>query len=138
MTGPSIVRTTCLVLWLLVAGSAAIHGQFGHPLKGQWSGELTIGTERTRLLLDLQWDGTAVTGTINPGPDASVVRSVTFDYGKVSTWGVTMTAEGRDTAGRAVAISISGTLENLGAARRLLHGTWVQGARSGAFSLTRN
>ena len=40
-----------------------------------------------------------------------------------------MTAEGKDASGKAVAITVDGKLENIGAYFKLFHGTWTQGAR---------
>ena len=37
-----------------------------------------------------------------------------------------------------VAISVDGTLENLGAYTKLFHGTWPQGGQKGDFTVTRN
>ncbi len=112
--------------------------QYGHPLKGQWSGTRTVAGQESRLLLNLDWDGKAITGVINPGPGAATVKSVTFDYSKLSSWGVKMTAEGKDENGQLAPIVIDGTLENLGAYLRHFHGTWTQSGRKGEFSLTRN
>ncbi|HEY6509127.1 MAG TPA: hypothetical protein VIY56_13995 [Vicinamibacterales bacterium] len=118
--------------------SGAAYAQFGHPLKGQWSGEWTSRSQANRLLLTLDWDGKAITGLINPGPNAATVKSVTFDYTNPSAWGVKVTAEGKDASGKVVSISIDGKLENIGAYRRLFHGTWVQDGQKGEFALTRN
>jgi hypothetical protein len=126
------------VLLVALTLSVAAHAQFGHPLKGQWSGEFTSRASVTRLLLNLDWDGKAITGVINPGPNAATVTSVTFDYTNPSSWRVKLTAEGKDAAGKAVAITVDGKLENIGAYRRAFHGTWVQGTQKGEFALTRN
>src|SRR5687767_5686233 len=57
------------VVALLVAGPA--FAQFGHPLKGTWSGEWGPTKEKqTRVLLEFHWDGKEITGRINPGPKA--------------------------------------------------------------------
>ena len=130
-----LVAVVAAVALLAPAGAFA---QFGHPMKGQWSGTRTVAGQESRLLLNLEWDGKAITGVINPGPGAATVKSVTFDYSKVSAWGVKMTAEGKDPNGQLVIIAIDGTLENLGAYLRHFHGTWTQGGRKGEFSLTRN
>ena len=130
-----LVAVVAAVALLAPAGAFA---QFGHPMKGQWSGTRTVAGQESRLLLNLEWDGKAITGVINPGPGAATVKSVTFDYSKVSSWGVKMTAEGKDPDGQLVLIAIDGTLENLGAYLRHFHGTWTQGDRKGEFTLTRN
>ena len=127
-----------LALAAVVALPAIAGAQFGHPLKGQWSGEWAVKGEPSRLLLNLDWDGKEISGVVNPGPNSAVVKSVTFDYSNVSAWGVKMTAEGKDASGKPVAISVDGKLENIGAYRRLFHGTWVQGGQKGEFTLTRN
>lgn len=127
-----------LAVAALIALPAIAGAQFGHPLKGQWSGEWTVKGEPIRLLLNLDWDGKEITGVVNPGPNSAIVKSVTFDYSNVSAWGVKLTAEGKDASGKPVAISVDGKLENIGAYRRLFHGTWVQGGQRGEFTLTRN
>jgi hypothetical protein len=114
------------------------HAQFGHPLKGEWSGQWGPANSPNRLLLILDWDGKAITGTINPGPDAATVKSVTFDYTDPSSWGVKMQAEGKDAAGKPVPITVDGKLENIGAYMRLFHGTWTQAGKKGEFTVTRN
>jgi hypothetical protein len=120
----------------MLALPAAALAQFGHPLKGQWSGQW--GKANQRLLLDLDWDGKDIVGSINPGANAATITSVTFDYTDVMKWKVRMTAEGKDATGKPVAITVDGVLENLGAYYRLFHGTWQQGNVKGEFTVTRN
>src|SRR5215216_417547 len=116
------VRVVALVA-LLAALPAMAFAQFGHPLKGQWSGEWGPKNNPNRLLLDLQWDGKDLTGRINPGePSEAAVKKVTIDYSKVDSWKV----------------KVDGTLENLGAYAKLFHGTWMQGNQKGDFTVTRN
>ena len=112
--------------------------QFGHPLKGQWSGQWGPVDNPNRLLLDLHWDGKEITGTINPGPEAAKVKSVTFDYTDPSAWVVKLQAEGKDAAGKPVQIAVDGKLENIGAYTKLFHGTWMQAGKKGDFTVTRN
>jgi hypothetical protein len=116
----------------------AAHAQFGHPLKGQWSGQWGPASSPNRLLLDLDWDGKTITGVINPGPEAATVKSVTIDYTDPSAWVVKMQAEGKDAAGKVVQISVDGKLENIGAYQRLFHGTWTQAGKKADFTVTRN
>jgi len=112
--------------------------QFGHPLKGQWSGDWGSGGASNRLLLDLHWDGKDITGRINPGSNEAAVTKVTFDYSDVTTWKVQIEAEGKDESGKPVQIRVDGILENLGAYYRLFHGTWTEGGKAGQFTVTRN
>ena len=122
---------------MLLAPSGA-WAQFGHPLKGQWSGQWGSADSPKRLLLDLHWDGKDITGVINPGDEAATVKSVTFDYSNPAAWKVKLSAEGKDKAGKPVAISVDGTLENIGAYSKLFHGTWIEGGQKGDFTVSRN
>jgi hypothetical protein len=131
-----ILQTLVLGLALIVPATAG--AQFGHPMKGQWSGEWGPKNNPSRLLLNLDWDGKDITGTINPGPNGATVKSVTFDYTNPTAWVVKITAEGKDAAGKPVAISVDGKLENLGAYTKLFHGTWTQNGQKGDFTVTRN
>jgi len=127
-----------LALLMALALPYTVCAQFGHPMKGQWSGEWGPKNNPNRLLLNLDWDGKEVTGIINPGPNAATVKSVTFDYTDPTAWGVKITAEGKDASGKPVAITVDGKLENLGAYTKLFHGTWIQGGQKGDFTVTRN
>lgn len=134
MPGRYGVRVASLLLFLAVA--AAADAQYGHPLKGSWSGDWGPTKEtRNRLLLQLNWDGKAITGTINPGPNAVALQKATLDP---SNWTVHFEAEGKDQSGRAVRYVIDGKLENIGAYNRVLSGTWNQGTQKGDFRLIRN
>ena len=129
---------SALVLALALAFPSVSQAQFGHPLKGQWSGEWGPKNNPNRLLLNFEWDGKEITGVINPGANQATVKSVIFDYSNPTAWGVKITAEGKDAAGKPVAITVDGKLENLGAYTKLFHGTWIEGAKKGEFTVTRN
>ena len=77
-------------LWMVIAivalSGALPAAQYGHPLKGTWSGDWGPNKEtRNRVLLELHWDGKAITGTINPGPKAVQLQKASLDP---STWSV--------------------------------------------------
>lgn len=130
---------TLTVLALLAALPAIASAQFGHPLKGQWSGEWGAKTSPNRLLLDLTWDGKEVGGRINPGMDnEGTVKKVTIDYSNVDAWKVQLEGEAKDASGKVVPVRVDGTLENLGAYFRVFRGTWSQGGQKGEFFVTRN
>ena len=137
MTLTGLGARTCLLPIAVVLLSAAVSSaQYGHPLKGTWSGDWGPNDKvRNRVLLELNWDGKAITGTINPGPNAVRLLKASVDP---SSWAVKFEAEGKTPAGATVSYLIEGQIENLGAYRRVLTGTWYQGSERGDFRLTRN
>jgi hypothetical protein len=129
-------RALLLATAIVALSGATPAAQYGHPLKGTWSGDWGPTREtRHRVLLELQWDGKAITGTINPGPNAVRLQKASLEP---STWAVRLEAEGPGTAGATMRYLVEGRLENLGSYRRVLSGTWTQGAERGDFRLTRN
>jgi hypothetical protein len=110
---------------LLIGGSP--RAQEGHPLTGTWAGDWgPSATQRTHLTMVMEWDGKAVTGVINPGPDAISLTAVSVDWG---TWTVRLEAKG---------IAAEGRLEDIGSYHRRIVGTWNQGGTKGDFKLTRD
>jgi len=83
----------------------------------------------------MAWDGKTVTGTINPGPDAVAVQSITLD---VTTWTIRFEADGKDSAGMPVHIAAEGRVEDIASAHRTISGTWRQGTTKADFKLTRD
>ena len=109
----------CVIACALTLGLAA---QEGHPLTGTWSGDWgATPDKRTRITLVMTWNGKALTGTINPGPEAMTVGRVTVDYAK---WTVRLEADGK--------------IDALGSWHRTLSGTWTQAGAKGPFKLTRD
>ena len=88
-----------------------------------------------RVLLDVNWDGKALTGAINPGPNAVAFQKATLDP---SNWTVHFEAESKDAAGKPIRYVIDGKLENIGAYQRVITGTWIEGAKKGDFKVVRN
>ena len=129
-------RTFLFTIAMVMISAALPLAQYGHPLKGTWSGDWGPNDKvRHRVLLELNWDGKAITGTINPGPNAVRLQKASVDP---SNWTVRFEAEGRTPAGNTMSYLIEGQIENLGAYRRVLSGTWYQGSERGDFRLTRN
>jgi len=123
-----------VALVLLVAGAAS--AQFGHPLKGTWSGEWgPTKDNQTHVVLEFNWDGKAITGNINPGPKAVPFQKAELD---AANWMVHIEGQGKDASGAPVRYLIDGKLENIGAYQRVLSGTWVQGNEKGTFRVVRN
>jgi len=120
-----LLRMLTLAACVLAAAHAL--AQYGHPLKGSWSGDWGVNKDqRTRVLLQVQWDGKTITGAINPGPNALPLTKASLDP---DTWQVHLEATG---------VVIDGKLENIGSAHRVLSGAWTQGGRKGDFRLVRN
>ena len=130
----ALYRVAGLMMVLAVALPAS--AQFGHPLKGSWTGDWGTSREnRTHVVLELNWDGKAITGTINPGPNGVQMQKATLDP---DTWAVHFEADGKDASGKTVHYAIDGKLENIGAYQRVITGTWVQGATKGNVKVVRN
>jgi len=132
------MRTLFRIAGLLAALAVALpaSAQFGHPLKGTWSGDWGPNKqERKRVLLDINWDGKALTGAINPGPNAVAFQKAALDP---SNWTVHVEAESKDAAGKPIRYVIDGKLENIGAYQRVITGTWIEGAKKGDFKIIRN
>jgi hypothetical protein len=125
------------MLVALLVVPAASFAQFGHPFNATYSGGW--GKDHaTRLLMDTQWDGKKVAGTITSGDVKLNVTDATFDYSDPGAWKVTMKAEGKDKAGKAVTATLVGTLENIGVYYKIFSGTLTQDGQKGDFVITRN
>jgi len=84
----------------------------------------------------MTWDGKAIGGTIDPGPDAVPFKAASLDS---TTWTVHIEADRPATAkSPAVRYVIDGKLSNLGSYNRSLSGTWTAGGTKGDFKLTRD
>ena len=124
------------LVFVLLAFAATASAQFGHPLKGTWSGDWGAGgNTRTHVVLEFNWDGKAITGSINPGANAAPFKVATLDP---ATWRVHAEADGKDASGANVHVVIDGKMENIGAYARFITGTWQQGSQKGDFKVTRN
>ena len=119
-----------------VAFAETASAQFGHPLKGSWSGDWGTGSgNRQHVVLNLNWDGKALSGVINPGPNSVTLTTATLDP---ATWTVHLEGDGKDKSGASVHYVIDGKMQNIGAYNRFITGTWTQGATKGDFKITRN
>jgi hypothetical protein len=128
------VRLAALLIILLMAASAI--AQEGHPLVGTWYGDWgSSPTKRNDLTLIMAWDGKAVTGTINPGPDSFPIKVATLDSTK---WAFHMEGDAKDTAGMPVHFIADGKLENIGSYNRTITGTWMVGNMKADFKLKRD
>lgn len=114
---------------------AIMAAQEGHPLVGTWHG--TWGpnaTERHDITLVFEFDGKAITGMMNPGPDSVRFDKVTLDPGN---WSVHMEATPKGTA-KAAPIVIDVTIQDITNRYRSLVGTFTQGTVKGDFKASRD
>ena len=124
-----------LALSALCAAGAPLVAQEGHPLKGSWTGTWEGNTVHgNTVLLVLDWNGKAITGTINPGQDNIVIKSATLNP---EGWVLHFEAEGKDKAGAVINYVVDGKIENLAMHNRSVTGTWKSQRGSGAFKITR-
>jgi len=99
------------------------------PLSGIWTGDWgTTPSHRNSVTVNLKWDGTTLTGAINPGPHALQFTKASFDIRRHSVHlEVDVLSPGRE-----VHYVIDGTVEG----RRLI-GTWYNEDNKGNFRLIR-
>jgi hypothetical protein len=117
-------KTSFVIFVFCFVSSWFLLAQEGHPLTGTWTGD--VGPKHVTLALE--WDGKNVTGTINPGPNASQIKTGTLTP---PAWTVHLEAEGKEK------IVLDGALANLGSPSRTLTGTWAEGATRTPIKLTR-
>ena len=134
-----------IVIAVLVIAVPAF-AQFGHPLKGSWSGEwwLKKGAEN-RILLDFDWDGKALKGMLNPGTDNLPMQNLTLqpppinDVSKaMDPWLLHFEADMKDATGKVTRVVVDGKLQNIGAYNKFITGTWSMGGQKAEFKVTRN
>jgi hypothetical protein len=119
----------CLAIGGSAAAQSALNEGQGHPLKGTWLGDWGPNkTNRTQVLIDMDWDGKAVTAILSPGAGAVRFTKAELDH---TNWTVHLEVTGP------VRYVVDGKIENLGSARRSIVGTWMQGNQKGDFKITR-
>ena len=124
-----------LALSALCAAGAPVVAQEGHPLKGSWIGTWAGNTVHGNdLFMVLDWNGKAITGTINPGQDNIAIKTATLNP---DGWVFHFEAEGKDKAGAIINYVVDGKIENLAMHNRSVTGTWKSQRGGGAFKITR-
>ncbi len=103
----------------------------GDALSGTWTGDWgPTPTHRNPVTLDLAWDGTNLTGTVNPGPDAVPLTKASY---APDTGMVMMEAMATGHSGEMVHFMIDGKL-----ADGTMMGSWVHDDKKGDFKITKN
>src|SRR5262245_41115586 len=139
-----ILSVVCIVGVLLLG--VPLVAQFGHPLKGSWSGEWWVKKgDENRVLIEFDWDGKTVTGMLNPGTDNATLQKVSLQTPPVDNvskamdpWIIHFEADVKDPSGRVVHHVVDGKLQNIGAYAKFITGTWAAGNQKGEFKVVRN
>jgi hypothetical protein len=132
------MRAFFLVLALSLAwltAPAPVGAQEGHPLKGSWIGTWGPSQNHTDdVLIVMNWDGKALTGTINPGTDNIAIKNASLNP---VGWLVHLEGDGKDKSGKPITYVIDGKIENLGLPHRAIVGTWKTQTENGPFKIAR-
>lgn len=119
-----VVAVSCFAI---VASAAAAQTDV---LSGTWTGDWgPSAADRNPVTVELKWDGKALTGTVNPGPNAVTLQKCSFD---AKTGAVHMEADAKSRRGNDIHYVIDGKLE-----KDTLTGSWNHDARKGDFKITR-
>src|SRR5687768_4256279 len=128
-------RLAVAITFLFLAGTPAV-AQEGHPLVGSWHGDRGPSAKsRTDVTLIMDWDGTQVTGLVNPGFEHMALQNAKLNP---KDWTVHFEVDAKDAAGRTVRCMVDGKIDKLGSDMRTLTGTWTCGSVKHDFKLTRD
>ena len=130
------IRSTAW-LGVLMVLAAPVLGQQGHPLTGSWHGEwgLPGAADPMDLTVIMNWDGSAVTGLVNPVTDRAQLENAELDS---SNWSVRFEVDVEDPSGQTVRCVADGRLDRLGSDRRTLAGAWSCQGVQAEFHLIRD
>jgi len=127
------MKSTIVVLVfaaLLLSGCASKQVATSDPLTGIWSGEWGPSPERqTQVELDLKWDGTHLTGTIDPQRRSLELKKSSFD---AKTNAIHMEVDAPMTGGEMDHYTIDGKVDG-----KSMSGTWTRHNGSGDFKIAK-
>ena len=120
----------CLMI-ALATGVVFAQAKKADPISGTWAGDWGPSPgDRNQVTVDLKFDGKALTGTVNPGPNAVQLSKSTFD---AATGAVHMEAEAKNPrGGAAIHFVIDGKVAN-----GSMSGTWNHDKSKGDFKITK-
>lgn len=143
------------IVALVAAAAVTAVAQEGYPLSGTWYGDFGMSPgQRNDLTVIMKWDGTNVSGMVNPGPNAVQIKTARMDV-KVGEAGqrgqngqagtpptpsefmVHFEVDAKNKAGGMDHFVFDGHLENPVAGNRSMTGTWTCGNTKGDFRLRR-
>ena len=119
-----------LTVVVLSACSSSAPSKEVDPLTGRWEGEWGPSPERqTNVVLELKWDGTMLTGTVNPGGRAMELGKSSFNP---KSNAISMELDAHDVAGEPDHYSIQGKVEG-----KEMSGSWTRNKGAGTFKISK-
>jgi hypothetical protein len=119
----------CLTIAACMGGGGAEQSATD-PLTGTWTGDWgPSAADRNNVTVELKWDGKALTGSVNPGPNAVELQNCTFD---AETGAVHMEADATGRGGNEIHYTIDGKVEN-----NTMTGSWNHDDRKGDFKISK-
>jgi len=124
-----VLLASALGLALAIPAFAQQSG--GDPLSGTWKGDWgPSASDRNQVTVELKWDGKALTGTVNPGPNAVAIQKATYDS---KTKAVHFEADAKNRRGAEVHYVIEGKVE-----AKMMSGSWSHDERHGDFKISKD
>jgi len=124
------ISVVCLFMCVAIGASGGRKPMSADPLSGTWTGDWgPSASDRNQVTVELKWDGKALTGTVNPGPNAVVLQKSTFDP---KTGAIHMEADTKGRRGNDIHYVIDGKVEN-----GTMTGSWNHDNRKGDFKISR-
>jgi hypothetical protein len=123
------LRSTLIFGFVLMLSISAFAQR--DPVSGTWAGDWGPSErDRNQVTVELKFDGkSAVTGTVNPGPNAVPLQKGSFDP---ATGILKLQAEAKDRRGGTLQYVIEGKVTGTSAS-----GSWNHANRKGDFKITK-
>ena len=126
-----VLGLICILMVCAVGAVAAAPQMGGDPLSGTWKGDWgPSADDRNQVTVELKWDGTTLSGTVNPGENAVALEKCTFDP---KTGKVHMEADTKNRRGNPIHYVIDGTVQG-----GTMTGRWDHDNRKGDFKITKS
>jgi hypothetical protein len=124
------ISLACAMMCFALTASVGAQSKTGDPVSGSWSGDWGPSeADRNTVTVELKWDGKALTGSVNPGPNAIALQKCAFD---AKTGAVHLEADAKSRRGADIHYVIDGKIEGA-----TMSGSWNHDNRKGDFKITK-